>query len=163
MEASAIELLLKSGGPWAAALVIVCIYFVREMTKKDKSLAEAEVRRAKEIEDLETKNKAELESKVKAAVEFSTQKQISDLQIAHHARVQELHTTMITMQAEHSQQRLRDHEEFRKALLTREQEVINALNASSVASEEQSKTMEQLREALMNGAQAPIPAAKRQR
>lgn len=156
MEASLVESLLKSGGPWAAALVIVCIYFVREMTKKDKALLDAETRRTKELEDLETKNRAELDAKVKAAVEFSTQKQISDLQVAHHARVQELNTSMITMQAEHNQQRLRDHEEFRKALLTREQEVINALNASSVASEEQSKTMEQLREALMNGPQPAI-------
>lgn len=163
MEASLIETLIKSGGPWAAALVLVCIYFVREMTKKDAAIMAAEARRTKEIADLEEKHKADQEGKTRAAVEFATQKQISELQVAHAARVQELNSAMISMQAEHSTQRLRDQEDFRKALLTREQEVINALNASSVASEEQSKTMEQLREALMNGAQPPIGPTKRQR
>ncbi len=152
-----VETLLKSGGAWAAALVIVCVYFVGELRKNEKKSAEAEARRVKELAEADTKHKEELDKKVQTAVDFSTQKQITELQVQHAARVQELNTAMINMQAEHNQQRLRDHEEFRKALLTREQEVINALNASSVASEEQSKTMEQLRDALMTGAQPIIP------
>lgn len=146
-----IDILLKSGGPWAALLIIVSVYFTKEKQKTEE-------KHKAELDRINAEHKAAIAA-TNAITESQVNKAISErdaslssqnrMQVEHAARIQELNSAIQSIQAEQYQHRLRDQDEFRKALLTREQEVISALTESASASEEQSAAMDRLQELML--------------
>jgi Skp family chaperone for outer membrane proteins len=134
-----VEILLKSGGPWAAALGLVCWFFIRELRKRDAKIVEFETlhktlisAHAQQVKDLNEK----------------LQQSQKDLNEKLQQSQKDLNEKLQQSQAEQFQSRLKENEAFRKVYAERQQDILSALTASTQATEENSKMLERLEDFL---------------
>lgn len=139
MPNQVVEILLKSGGPWAAALIAVCWFFIRELRKKDDKI--------REVEALHKTSTSEHAQLVKDAND-----KLQTAALEHAKRIAELQGQMHLLQAEHFTSRLKDSEAFRKAYIERQEQILSALTESTKATEENSAMLDRLEEFLQNKA-----------